>query len=157
MPKSQCLNFVKASHQISGRSRLLAGLIFLVGIGSAGVLHWAAVNNKINMDRLIGPCGFKQRYGLPCPSCGMTTAIIAFAKGDVPSAFYIQPAAAVFCSAVVLAVMFAFVMAVLGTDFGLIGYLGEQLKVKNIIFAAIVIVCSAWAVTMARALAGRAP
>jgi hypothetical protein len=157
MPKSQCLNFVKASHQISGRSRLLAGLIFLVCLASAGVLHWAAVNDKINMELLVGPCGFKQRYGLPCPSCGMTTAMIAFAKGDVLSAFYIQPAAAVFCSAVVLVVMFAFVMAVFGTDFGLIGYLSEQLKVKHIIFTAIVIMCGAWAVTLARALAGRIP
>lgn len=157
MPKSQCLNFVKASRQISGRSRLLAGLIFLVGLGLAGVLHWAAVNDKINMELLVGPCGFKQRYGLPCPSCGMTTAMIAFAKGDVQSAFYIQPAAAVFCTTAVLAMMFAFVMAVFGTDLGLIEYLSEQLKVKYVIVAAIVIVCSAWAVTLVRALTGRMP
>jgi hypothetical protein len=157
MLKSQHLNFVKASHQISGRSRLLAGLVFLVGLGSAGLLHWAAVNDKINMDRLIGPCGFKQRYGLPCPSCGMTTAVIAFARGRVLNAFYIQPAAAFMCSVAVVVVMFAFVMAVSGTDFGLIGRLSEQLKARHIIFAVMVIVCCGWAVTLARALAAGAP
>jgi len=121
----------------------------------AGFLHWAAINDKINTDRWFSPCGFKQRYGLPCPSCGMTTAMIAFARGEVLNAFYIQPAAAVICFAAVVALMFAFVMAVLGTDFGLIGYLSEQLKTRHIIFAVVVIVCGAWAVTLARALAGR--
>jgi hypothetical protein len=131
--------------------------VFLAGIGSAGALHWAAINDKIDPTRWFSPCGFKQRYGLPCPSCGMTTAIIAFAKGKVLSAFYIQPAAAVVCSVVILALMFALVMAVSGTDFGLISYLGEHLKAKHVILALIVIVCGAWAVTLARALAGRAP
>jgi hypothetical protein len=157
MLKSQQLNFIRASHQISGRSRLLAGLVFLVGLSSAGLLHWAAINNKIDMEPLIGPCGFKQKYGLPCPSCGMTTAVIVFSKGDVLNAFYIQPAAALICCVAAVVVMFAFIMAVCGTDFGLIDCLAEQIKVRHIILATIVIVCGGWAVTLARALAAGAP
>ncbi len=157
MLKSQHLNFIKASYRVSGVSRLWAGLIFLAGLGTAGLLHWAAINDKINMDHLIGPCGFKQKYGLPCPGCGMTTALIAFARGDILGAFYIQPAAAVVYSVAVAAVMFAFVIAVLGTDFGLINGLCRQLKVGYIIFAAIVIVFGGWLVTLAHALAGKVP
>jgi hypothetical protein len=157
MLKSQQLNFIKASHRISARSRLLAGLVFLVGLGSAGLLHWAAVNNRINMESLIGPCGFKQKYELPCPSCGMTTAVIEFSRGDVLNAFYIQPAAAFMCCAAVIVVMFSFVMAAFGTDFGLIGCLTEQIKIRHIVLAAIVIVCGGWAVTLARALVGSTP
>jgi hypothetical protein len=157
MLKSQYLNFIKASHRVSGTSRLLAGLVFLAGLGTAGLLHWAAINDLINMDHLIGPCGFKQKYGLPCPGCGMTTALIAFARGDIVDAFYIQPAAALAYSAAVAAVVFALVIAVLGTDFGLINALCTQLKASYVIFAIVVIVFGGWLVTLARALAQKTP
>jgi hypothetical protein len=145
------------TNRISGRPRLLAGLIFLLGLGTAGLLHWAAINDLINIDRLVGPCGLKQKYGLPCPSCGMTTALIAFAKGQILEAFYIQPAAAVLYSLAVLALLFSLVIAVLGTDFGLLRWLSERLKLRYIIIALLILVAGGWAVTLARALACETP
>lgn len=47
--------------------------------------------------RWFGPCGFQQRHGLPCPTCGMTTATLAFARGKIYQAFRSQPAAAIIC------------------------------------------------------------
>jgi hypothetical protein len=148
---------LRMTNRISGRPRLLAGLIFLLGLGTAGLLHWAAINDLINIDRLVGPCGLKQKYGLPCPSCGMTTALIAFAKGQILEAFYIQPAAAVLYSLAVLALLFSLVIAVLGTDFGLLRWLSERLKLRYIIIALLILVAGGWAVTLARALACETP
>ena len=148
---------MRMTNRISGRPRLLAGLIFLLGLAAAGLLHWAAVNDLINMDRLVGPCGLKQRTGLPCPSCGMTTALIAFAKGQILEAFYIQPAAAVLYSIVLVALLFSLVIAVLGTDFGLLRWLNGRLKLKYVIIALLILVAGGWAVTLARALACGTP
>jgi hypothetical protein len=36
-------------------------------------------------------CGFLQRTGLPCPSCGMTTSFAWFVRGNILASFYVQP------------------------------------------------------------------
>jgi hypothetical protein len=38
----------------------------------------------------LPPCHFHQTTGLPCPSCGMTTAFSAFVHGDLPGALRAQ-------------------------------------------------------------------
>lgn len=37
------------------------------------------------------PCGFYQRTGIPCPSCGYTTAFTYFSHGNWVASFYVQP------------------------------------------------------------------
>ena len=143
---------MKNPRRIGVKGRLLAGLVFTAAVAVFFLVHWAAVNNKINVAWFAGPCGFKQRYGLPCPGCGVTTAAVAFARGSVLTAFYIQPAAALFCCVAVLLPVLPFVMAVFGADFGLLSYLATW-KVKFVIIALLIIIASAWAVTLARALA----
>jgi hypothetical protein len=39
----------------------------------------------------LPPCRFMQLYGLPCPSCGMTTSWTWFARGNLEASFYVQP------------------------------------------------------------------
>src|SRR4051812_22115967 len=36
-------------------------------------------------------CGFLERTGLPCPSCGMTTSFAWFVRGNVLASLYVQP------------------------------------------------------------------
>lgn len=36
-------------------------------------------------------CQFEARTGIPCPSCGYTTAVSYFAHGNVAASIYIQP------------------------------------------------------------------
>ena len=36
-------------------------------------------------------CGFLQRTGLPCPSCGMTTSFAWFVRGNIAASLYVQP------------------------------------------------------------------
>jgi hypothetical protein len=47
------------------------------------------------------PCQFEARTGVPCPSCGYTTAVSYFAHGNVLASVYVQPMGfliAVFCA-----------------------------------------------------------
>jgi hypothetical protein len=105
------------------------------------------------MGRLLGYCGFKQRTGLPCPTCGMTTATLAFAQGRIFEAFYIQPACGLLCCVMVVAAILAFIIAVFGVYFRFIERFFIEVKLRYMILALIIIIIAGWAVTLARALA----
>lgn len=139
----------------SPRRRAIAGLISLAVFGSLALLGLAG-HYQVDMGRWMGYCGFKQRYGLPCPTCGMTTAVLAFAQGKVWQAFYIQPAAAFLCSFIVVAASLCFLVAVFGIYFNFFDRLFAEVKIRHVIVALMVIVAAGWAVTLARALAANA-
>ena len=46
---------------------------------------------------LLRPCKFHLLTGLPCPSCGMTTAFAHMARGELREAFLAQPMGALGC------------------------------------------------------------
>ena len=108
---------------------------------------------KIDMGRLLGYCGFRQQTGLPCPTCGMTTATLAFAQGRIFEAFYIQPACGLLCCVVVIAGILAFVIAVFGIYFRFIERFFTEVKLRYMILALVIIIAAGWAVTLARAIA----
>lgn len=39
----------------------------------------------------LPPCGWVTGFGIPCPTCGMTTAFAAAADGDLIASFKAQP------------------------------------------------------------------
>ncbi len=131
---------------------MAAAIVCLAVVGFFGLFALAGHYN-IDMGRWLGYCGFKQRYGLPCPTCGMTTAVLAFAQGKIFKAFYIQPACALLCCVLVVIALLAFVTAVLGVYFRFLEHFYADVKVRYIILALIVIIAAGWAVTLARALA----
>jgi len=151
MQASQQLNRPKILCRASSRQRLLAGLVLSVVVASFGLL-WLAANDKIDIGPLIDPCGFKQKYGLPCPTCGMTASALAFVEGKIFESFYIQPAAALLCCILVIVAFLAFLIAVFGIYFGFLKRFFTEVKIKHIILALIVIIAAGWAVTLARAL-----
>jgi len=151
MQASQQLNKRKILCRASSRQRLLAGLVLSVVVISFGLL-WLAASGKINVGILIDPCGFKQKYGLPCPTCGMTTSALAFVQGKIFESFYIQPAAALLCCILVIVAFLAFLIAVFGVYFGFLNRFFTEVKTKHIILALLVIIAAGWAVTLARAL-----
>ncbi len=54
----------------------------------------------------VGPlCPLRRTTGVPCPFCGMTTGVLALARGDVAAAFAANPLAPF----LVLVVLIAFV------------------------------------------------
>ena len=132
------------------RQRLIAAGIFIFIAAFFTILALAGWG-KIDLDSWLGPCGFKQRYNLPCPSCGMTTAAICFATGQVLKSFYIQPAAGLFCTIFLISAVLAFLTAVFGIYFEFLNRI-KKIKVAYIILALLIIIAAAWAVTLARAI-----
>lgn len=118
-------------------------------------LFWLIATEKINVVWWLGVCGFKQRTGLPCPTCGMTTAAAAFVRGKIFEAFYIQPAGALFCCVLVVSAFLAFFIAVFGIYFVFLGRFFAEIKIKHLILAVIIIIAAGWAVTLSRALAAK--
>ncbi len=128
------------------RQRIIAGLIFL-GLAAFFIfMAWAAHNR---VDPYPYPCGFKQKYELPCPACGMTTSALAFFSGRVFEAFYIQPTAALLSSVLVLSAFLAFLTVVFGVNCRFF----TEVKIRYVILAVLVVIAAGWLVTIARALA----
>ena len=138
----------------SFRQRMISAIICL-GVTAYFAAFAIAGRYSVDMGRHLGHCGFKQRTNLPCPSCGMTTATLAFAQGRIWEAFNTQPAAALLYSGSVLAAVAALFVAATGKYPALIRRFFEEVRVRYMIVALVIILASGWAVTVARALAAR--
>ena len=131
--------------------RIIAAVVFL-GITGVFGIAWLAAAGKLDLSFWLGTCGLKQRYGIPCPTCGMTTSVLAFSKGKIIDSFYIQPAAGLLCCVLVIVAFLSFLVAVFGVYFEFIKRFFAEIKIKYIILALIIITAAGWAVTLARAL-----
>jgi hypothetical protein len=132
-----------------GAAIVCLGIILFFGVFAL------AGHYKIDMGRFLGYCGFKQRTGLPCPTCGMTTSALAFAQGRIYEAFYIQPACGFLCCVMVIVAVLAFVIAVFGIKLRFIERIFTEVKLRYMILALIIIIAAGWAVTLARAIAAK--
>ncbi len=150
MQTSQQPNGLKNIRRASFRQRLGAGLVFLAAAAFFGFFRLAAIG-KINIGFWLEPCGFKQKYDLPCPTCGMTTSVLTFVRGRIFESFYIQPGAALLCCILVVAAFLAFLMAVSGVYFEFLRRFFAEVKIRYIVLALLIIVAAGWAVTLARA------
>lgn len=118
---------------------------------------WGLQKVHFDFGLLFNPCGFKQRTGWPCPACGMTTAVLAFARGEVVTAFYVQPAAALLCSLLVLAGFLALLVAVSGVYSSRFDRFAREVRIVYVIVGLLVVLGAGWAVTLARTYAAQAP
>ncbi|MCD4831724.1 MAG: DUF2752 domain-containing protein [Anaerohalosphaeraceae bacterium] len=150
MEDSEKSNSVKWFYRTPKGGRLGHLAVFLVALAFFAVLYMVKAD-IINPSSCSGTCGFKQRYDIPCPTCGMTTAAKAFMSGEIARAFYIQPGIAMFCLLVATVAFFSLLSACLGVNFSFLPPVrlwrgGYIILVLFIIFAA------GWAVTLARAI-----
>jgi hypothetical protein len=155
MQLSQQLNKSKFLGRASRRQRASSALVCLVLI-TLFVLLWLAARYNISLAPY--GCGFKQRYDLPCPTCGMTTSVFKFVRGEFfgyNGSFYVQPAAALLCTVLFVVAILAFIIAVFGVYFSFIDRFFKEVKIRHIILALIVIIAAGWTVTLARVLAAR--
>lgn len=146
--------------RLSSVSRASSGQRMVAAIVCLGIITFFGVfalvgHFNIDMGRWLGYCGFKQRTGLPCPTCGMTTATLAFAQGRIFEAFNIQPACGLLCSVMVIVAILTFIIAVFGVYFRFIERFFTEVKLRYMILALIIIIVAGWAVTLARALAAK--
>jgi len=154
MRERQQTNAGGAIRRASAKERKISALIVL---GTVVVFGALALLQMLDFDfgLLFGPCGMKQRMGLPCPACGMTTSVLAFARGEVFLAFYVQPAAAFLCSLLVAGAFFAFLAGVFGVYFSIFDRLLATVRIRDVVLGLLVVLAAGWAVTLARALAAQ--
>lgn len=150
MQASQQISKSKIFYRAAPRQRLGAAGVFLT---LAAFFGFFALAGHYEIPLWPFPCGFKQRYNLPCPTCGVTTSVKAFAQGKIVESFYIQPAAAFLCCVLAVSASLALFIAVSGIYFDFLNRFFAEIKIKYIVFALIVIVAIGWVVTLARALA----
>jgi hypothetical protein len=150
MQTSQQISPPKIFCRASPHQRLIAAGIFL---SLAAFFGFFALVGHYKITLWPFPCGFKQRYNLPCPTCGVTTSVIAFSQGKIFESFYTQPAAAFLCCVLAVSAIFAFFVAVFGIYSEFLRRFVAEIKIKYVILALIIIVAVGWAVTLARALA----
>lgn len=152
MQTSQQVNQPKFVRRASLRQRIIAAIVCAAIVVFFGIFALAG-RYGVDMGRWLGYCGFKQRTGLTCPGCGMTTAALAFARGRIREAFYIQPAGGLLCSVMVVVALLAFAVAVFGAYFRFIQRFFAEVKLRYMILALLIVLAAGWAVTLARALA----
>ncbi len=150
MALSQQPNAPKTFTHATARQRLTAAIVFFAIAGSFAAL-WLVAHYNINLYPF--PCGFKQRYGLPCPTCGMTHAALYFAQGQIIRSFYTQPAAALLCTLAVVVALFAFLIAAFGVYSKTFERLILSLKLRYIIAALVFVLIVGWVITLATTLA----
>jgi hypothetical protein len=152
MQASQQLNKPKLLLRATPKQRAVAAVLWIAVVAFFAVFFIAGHYN-VDMGFFLGRCGLKQNTGLPCPTCGMTTAALAFAQGKILQAFYIQPAGAFLCSVSVIAAILSFIISVFGVYFRFLERFFAEVKLRYILLALLIIILSGWAVTFARALA----
>jgi hypothetical protein len=135
----------------SGQRKRGLVLFVVVALGLAGVGVLEAV--QYDVGRLFTPCGFKLSHGLPCPTCGYTTALRAFATGHALSAFMIQPAACMIYAALTVSGAMGFYVAVSGHYPHWLRKGLAECTLKQVFLGLVLVVILGWAVLLAQAYA----
>ena len=92
------------------RTRLVALLVLVVGGSILGLAVWLRPDTRgFGTHQQLGfaPCGMLLTTGLPCPTCGMTTAFSCTMHGLWIRAIWAQPAGFVIALLTVAAVLVA--------------------------------------------------
>lgn len=105
-----------------GRIRFTGAFVAVAALALLAVARYLRpAPGGIGTHEALGlpPCGFYFAFGIPCPSCGMTTAFSLFAHGRPLAALRAQPAGCALALLAALAVGFGLRMAWSGKPTGL--------------------------------------
>jgi Na+-transporting NADH:ubiquinone oxidoreductase subunit NqrB len=78
-----------------GQRRVWAAVVLVGGLGILGLAAWLTPDARgygTHEQLGFGKCGMLVTTGLPCPTCGMTTAFAYTVRGRWVRAFLAQPA-----------------------------------------------------------------
>jgi hypothetical protein len=143
--------YSNSANSCSPQKRIIAALV-LGALSVGGGTLWLSARGVIDLGFWLGVCGFKQRFGLPCPGCGWTHAAQMFVTGHPIEAFIHQPAATFFCVVGVLTGFYALLIAVIGIDFGFPRRLTAAVGAKTLVLTAVIVLLAGWAVTLLRVI-----
>ena len=97
--------------------RLMAGGIALGCLTILGIAAWLRPDRHgfgTHQQLGLSACAFKIRTGLPCPSCGFTTAFTYFAHANPIASFFTQPMGAALALATAVTVWIGFYISLTG-------------------------------------------
>ncbi len=86
-------------------------------------------------------CGWPGAYGIPCPTCGMTTSFALLVRGRVISAFTDQPLGALLALTTITALLLGVRALITGRSWRINIY---RCKPGRIIFGGVLITLAAW-------------
>jgi hypothetical protein len=101
--------------------RLLGGLAALGAAAVLGLAAWftpAEAGLGTHEQLNLPPCNWVTILGLPCPTCGMTTAFAHAANGDFLASFHAQPMGFVLALATAMALIAGAYVAATGSAIG---------------------------------------
>lgn len=145
------VRFVQMEQPLAGRLYALGIALAAVGLlVMAGALHPAT--NGMGTHRQLGlpRCGFELTTGLPCPTCGMTTAFTLTARGRCFEAVKTQVAGFVLALATAGIGLVAVASAVTARRPALNWY---RIKPDRLVFWVAAGVVAAWGLKIAQVLA----
>ncbi|MEM1445906.1 MAG: DUF2752 domain-containing protein [Planctomycetota bacterium] len=138
----------------SWRTRTVSLAVMAAGIAVLAVAAWLDANPRgLGTHTQLGwaPCGFESRTGLPCATCGMTTATTLAANGQLLSSLRVQPGGFLFALSAGLTVIIGGWSAWTGRSLKPIAL--ALVKPKALISIGVVILL-AWSYRVADALLG---
>lgn len=87
----------------AGATAGLVGALVLLQLGLLRALTSATTAEVFVAGHKLGwGCWFKERFGIPCPMCGMTRSVLLTLHGQVDQAWHLNPAGVVFLVGLVL-------------------------------------------------------
>jgi len=107
--------------ELNGQTRLLLALL---GVGLSMLLGIAAYlrpdQRHFGTHEQLGlpPCSFYFLFGVPCPTCGMTTSWALVMRGEVIDALRVNAGGAMLAALAILAAPWSLATAIRGRRFG---------------------------------------
>ncbi len=97
MPQAASANTIAASVSVALYRKLAVAMVFaacLAFLLLAASLDPNPAGIGTHCQLGLAPCGFVEQAGMPCATCGMTTAVSLAADGRLLAALRVQPAGA---------------------------------------------------------------
>jgi hypothetical protein len=133
-------------------NRLVAGIVLGSCLAVLGVAAWldpSPAGHGTHTQLGMAPCGLLLTTGVPCMTCGMTTAFAHAADGNLVASFRTQPAGALLA---IVAAMTALLSGWALWTGSSLAPIGQALWRAPVVITAIAVLLIAWAYTMALAL-----
>ena len=118
---------------------VLAGVaVFVVGVCVVPDGSGWGTHRQLNLPT----CGFRERTGYPCPTCGMTTSLAYIVRGHVVTGFLTQPAGALGAVALAVVTIAAGYAGLTGHRYGVL--YSARFKAIVVVAIGLAVVLAAW-------------
>lgn len=141
----------------SARARWVAATVLLSSVGLLAIAAWVEPGGRqagTHQQLGLPPCSALVVTGLPCPTCGMTTAFAYTVRGRWISALVAQPAGFLLALGTTVAAVASIVVLVTGRGWQLNWY---RITPAGLIGGLFAVIIAGWLIKIVVTLSGIAP